>query len=307
MVENNISLSGFRKINLLAAYKLLIFLAVPSLAVEGLGQKRKEMLFSTTTLKRGQPFYSPCRESLPARPPHRARGPRSTRGAKGGLMGLFAKPSGVCGIPKIGIGFITEGDLLDFNSSFPNSSTTLYGVDLCLNFEGYIDDGLGDEVDREGRPTGQVGRLVLSYYQGRSEETLTEDDLPIGGTLADLLQFRMEREATSHMGIVEWRWPSNKPVYQTSFFDGDLELKFIHPWFALGAGADHTETTIQRDEEDPTHHSNWLFLVTGATGGELAQLRYRGFSVTLDAETRLFAGQAFGMFGLGGVELAYNW
>jgi len=44
-------LSGFRKINLLTAYMLLIFLAVPSLAVEGLGQKRKEMLFFATSLK----------------------------------------------------------------------------------------------------------------------------------------------------------------------------------------------------------------------------------------------------------------
>jgi len=43
-------LSGFRKINLLTAYKLLIFLAVPSLAVEGLGQKRKKMLFFTTPI-----------------------------------------------------------------------------------------------------------------------------------------------------------------------------------------------------------------------------------------------------------------
>ncbi|OGP12463.1 MAG: hypothetical protein A3I75_06780 [Deltaproteobacteria bacterium RIFCSPLOWO2_02_FULL_50_16] len=73
-MKNNISLSGFspfphyiynvrgnpcltiikrergRKINLLTAYKLLIFLAVPSLAVEGLGQKRKKMLFFTTPI-----------------------------------------------------------------------------------------------------------------------------------------------------------------------------------------------------------------------------------------------------------------
>ncbi|OGQ66685.1 MAG: hypothetical protein A3F89_00120 [Deltaproteobacteria bacterium RIFCSPLOWO2_12_FULL_50_11] len=64
-MENNISLSGFRKINLLTAYKLLIFLAVPSLPLPGLGQKRKEMLFSTTPLGRHiGPFKKKLRSFL---------------------------------------------------------------------------------------------------------------------------------------------------------------------------------------------------------------------------------------------------
>ena len=226
-------------------------------------------------------------------------------------MGIYAEPRGVSVGSKAGLGFLTNGKLLNFTKGFPNASTTLWGIDLTLQFEGYVEDGLGDAVDTNGQPTGEVGQLVLSYYQGTADETLTQDDLPLSGPLADLVEFSLDREIEHHMGLVEWRWPSNKPVYQTRFLDGIFELTFIDPWFGLGSGAMRSTTTVTRDgtREDP--RSAWSFLVTGATGGDLAELAYHSpigeFSLKALAEARLFAGNAFGLFGVGGGQLTYQW
>lgn len=222
--------------------------------------------------------------------------------------------------PKLGFGFITDGELLDFNSSFPQGMTRLVGGELTFDF-----DRLSD-----GTTAGRIGELALVYFWGHVAENFDQDDLPLSDepilpelqellgveegeaiTAEDLLQFSSNREANSHLLFLEWRWPSNTPVYQSTHW------AFIHPRFGVGGGFAYYDTRLiqnatvdseegTRSAEDVEHSRTFHAFVTGTTRVNLVEFRTRDVELALGGGVRVFAGMIFGMVGEGDLRLTWR-
>src|SRR5262245_12187009 len=95
--------------------------------------------------------------------------------------------------PRRSTGFITDGKFLKFGSPYPQSSTSLLGAELSLDFHESTFDG-GKRIKQQ-----RIGELALVYYYGRSDDHFDETDLPLGDNpLAGLIHFDASREARSH-------------------------------------------------------------------------------------------------------------
>lgn len=211
-------------------------------------------------------------------------------GQKAGFRGLSIAP-------RVGVGVITDGKLVNFTSVYPSGATQFVGGELTIDFNRLI----LETPSGPKRRSGQMGQLALIYYWGNASDTFSQDDLPLDGSpLKGLLKFSSKREANSHFFLAEWRWPSNAPVYQSAHW------KVIHPQFGLGAGGFHISTEITQGDQPPTEKSATAFIVTGSTQVHVFQMNYNGFELSLTAAVRIFAGMAFGMSGEGGLSFAWD-
>src|SRR5262245_61507210 len=95
--------------------------------------------------------------------------------------------------PRVGVGFVTDAKLLNFNSPFPQNTTRLVGGELSLDF--------GKLNNTEKR---RIGELALMYYWGHSEDQFTQDDLPLANNpLGSLIRFSTKRQSDSHYIFAE--------------------------------------------------------------------------------------------------------
>lgn len=223
----------------------------------------------------------------------------------------YSRVKGISLAPKVGLGFMTDGKLLDFDSPFPHGVTKLLGAELTLDFQRL----------RNGNPQGESGQLALVYFHGTAHDKFDQDDLPLSDepilpelqaelpdsedpiTAQDLIRFSQEREASSHLGMVEWRWPSRAPAYRSKHW------LFIHPRYTLGVGlAHHSATiTVTSGAEPLTEDVSRLsFFVTGSFQVDLVAFKSRYIDVALGGGIRVFAGQLFGMTGEGQLGLSVN-
>ncbi len=235
---------------------------------------------------------------------------------------LASSFSGLSIAPKMGFGFITDGALLDFNSSFPHGLTRLIGGEITFDFDRLVN----------GVAAGRNGELALVYFWGYAQEEFDESNLPLSDepilpelqallgvedgeaiTASDLLQFSSNREANSHFAFIEWRWPSNAAAYQSRHWT------LIHPRFGLGGGVAYYNTqliqgaTVEDGDADGgtssatdvEHSKTWHAFATGTTRVNLIEFRSGDFESVLGGGVRVFAGMLFGMTGEG--DLRFTW
>jgi len=194
--------------------------------------------------------------------------------------------------PRVGVGFVTDAKLLNFNSPFPQNSTRLVGGEITLDFGKLRNDAFR-----------RVGELALLYYWGHSEDQFTQDDLPLANNpLAGLIRFSNKRESNSHYVFAEWRWPTFAPVYTSKHW------ALINPQFGVGAGAIIINTKVTQGDDNPmTKDVNAVaFAVTGSTQVRLVEFAWGNFLMSLEGAVRVFAGQAFGMVGEGGLRFTWS-
>jgi len=194
--------------------------------------------------------------------------------------------------PRVGVGFITDAKLLNFNSPFPQSTTRLIGGELTVDF-----GKLSNDTHR------RIGELALLYYWGHSEDQFTQDDLPLANNpLAGLIRFSTKRESDSHYLFAEWRWPSFAPVWSNNHW------AFINPQFGVGAGGILINTKITQGDDNPTtkNVSAVALAVTGSTQVRLVEFAWGDFRMSLEGSVRLFAGQALGMAGEGALRFSWS-
>lgn len=233
---------------------------------------------------------------------------------------LTASFSGMSIAPKAGFGFVTDGKLLDLKSSFPHGMTRFVGGELTLDLDKLV----------QGIPAGRIGELAVAYMWGHGEESFDQNDLPLSNepilpelqealgvepgeelTAKDLLKFNSHREANSHFVFVEWRWPSNVPIYQSHHW------ALVHPRFGIGAGFAYYDTLLDQggtaedgeggmtSASDSERSKTFHAFVTGTTRVNLVEFRTRHIELALGGGVRVFAGMLFGMAGEG--DLRFVW
>lgn len=197
---------------------------------------------------------------------------------------------GVSGAARVGVGYITDGEILDFNSPFPHGTTRLIGGELTLDFESLL----------EGKPIGRMGQLALMYYWGHIEESFDQDDLPLGeGGLLSLIEFSSTRNSDTHYLLTEWRWPTFTPVFASKHWS------LIDPEFGLGFGGLYVKTRMQEGDADPVSTEQFAFVMTGSTRVRVVTFRVGNFEASLEGAVRIFAGQVFGLIGEAGLFIGY--
>jgi len=200
--------------------------------------------------------------------------------------------SGVSVAPRLGFGFITDGQLLNFNSAFPHGTTRLVGGEVDLDFQRI----------EAGQDPKAVGQLALLYYWGHATDSFSQDDLPFGNDpILNLIQFKGERESNSHFILTEWRWPSFAPLYQSK------RWTFIHPQFGLGLGGFYINTRVSEENGGTKTVEKGGFLVTGSTQVRVMAVKAHNWEFSIEASVRMFAGQAFGILGEAGLRVTRAW
>ncbi len=194
---------------------------------------------------------------------------------------------GISFTPRAGVGFLTDGRLVNFNSPYPHGTTRLLGGEISVDFAKILPE------------TRRIGELAFTYYWGHAQDTVTQDDLPLGD-LGNLLRFNSERETNSHFIMAEWRWPSYAPVWSNG------RWSFINPQFGLGAGGIFLNSRITQNDRPPKEATDFAAVATGSTQVKLVEYSYGSFQVSLEGAVRLFAGMAFGMMGEGALRFTYR-
>lgn len=228
---------------------------------------------------------------------------------------LTANFRGMSIAPKAGFGFVTDGKLLDLDTAFPHGMTRFFGAEVTLDFGRLVN----------GTEAGRIGELAVTYLWGHVTEDFDQDDLPLSDdpilpelqealgvegdplTAKDLLKFSSHREANSHFVFLEWRWPSNAPLYQSRHW------AFVDPRFGLGGGVARYDTVLQQggtaengqsaSEEERTRA--FTVFATGSTRVNLVEFRTRHIELALGGGVRVFAGMLFGVVGEG--DLRFTW
>ena len=196
--------------------------------------------------------------------------------------------------PRRASGFMTDGKFLKFSSPYPQSSTSLYGLELSADFEARTSDKDGKVQAR------RIGQLAVMYYYGRSDDHFDQSDLPLGDNpLAGLIRFSTARDARSHYLLSEWRWPLFSPAFQTK------HLSLIQPQYSLGIGGlwIHTKVNQEGERKEVQKLAGY---VTGSTQLRLIEVKWGRADFSLEASVRMLGGQTYGIMAESALRFTYH-
>ncbi len=215
--------------------------------------------------------------------------------------------------PTVGAAFITNGKILDFNSTYPTAITSLFGAEGTVRCDTFIRKA--DEPSQSHRipfllnlfrpvstPDKLLHRaeLVVRYEHGTSDQRVTLDDLPISNNplLKSLLQFGSNRTAESHHVEVLALWSPGTPLYHTGNF------KILDPWFGIGFRVIHIQINNDREDGNPPEESS---ATTGAAAlsvrASLLEYQRPDVCIGLLGGGSLLVGGLFGFAGYAGLRV----
>ncbi len=186
--------------------------------------------------------------------------------------------------PKLQVGFISDGKLLNFKSPFPHGESLFTGGEASLEFRS---------------KSGSAGELVLSIMKGEADDYTDQSKLPLGDDyVSRLVKFQNARQSQSEYLSLEWRWTTGDPMVRSR------RWTLLQPKLGLGLGVLNTKALVKQLDKEPVETSAFNAVALGSTHLKFAELHAGWWGISLEGSLNIFVGKILGI--MGGLSLSFN-